>query len=123
MIHLDTNFLILALVPGTDQDRRLRGWLVDGERVSLSVIAWAEFLCGPVAPEQARLAQVLFPDPQPLTPADASRAAELFNASGRRRGSLADCLIAATCMRVGAALATENPADFRPLEPLGLRLA
>jgi predicted nucleic acid-binding protein len=123
MTHLDTNFLILALVPGTDQDRRLRGWLAAGEEVGLSVIAWAEFLCGPVSPEQARLAQVLFPNPQPLMSADAARAAELFNASGRRRGSLADCLMAATCMRVGAALATENPADFRAIEPLGLRLA
>ena len=41
---------------------------------------------------------------------DAARGAELYNATGRRRGSLADCLIAATCLRLNAAIATDNVA-------------
>src|SRR5665647_3072173 len=99
MIHLDTNFLLASLMPSTPESRQVSQWLGAGETVSLSVIAWAEFLCGPVTPQQTALATAAFPDPVALIPQDAALAAELFNATGRRRGSLADCLIAATCLR------------------------
>ncbi len=108
MIHLDTNFLIASVTPMTDENRRVSDWLQAGDKVSLSVITWAEFLCGPVTPEQTILAVAAFPDPVPLTPQDAVRGADLFNATGRRRGTLADCLIAATCPRLGASIATKN---------------
>lgn len=123
MIHLDTNFLSASLSPATAESRRVSGWLSAGEAVSLSVITWAEFLCGPVTPQQTALATAAFPDPVALLPQDAARAADLFNATGRRRGSLADCLIAATCLRLGASIATNNTPDFQRFAPLGLRLA
>ena len=122
MILLDTNFLIMSLLPGTPQDRQLRQWLAANEHVQTSVIVWAEFLCGPLTAEQSVLAQMLFPHPEPLVPADAERAAELFNGTGRRRGSLADCLIAATSMRLDALLVSGNQVDFRRFEPMGLRV-
>jgi predicted nucleic acid-binding protein len=75
-----------------------------------------------LSPSDAAAARALLPNPEPLLPADADRAADLYNATGRRRGSLADCLIAATCLRLGASLATANVGDFRGFEPMGLRL-
>ena len=122
MIMLDTNFLIVGLVSGSAQDSRLRQWLNAGEVVRVNVVEWAEFLCGPATKDQIHLALQRVPNPEVLLPEDAVRGAELFNATGRRRGSLADCLIAATCLRVNAAMATENIADFRPFEPMGLRI-
>ena len=79
-------------------------------------------LCGPLSDDDALAATKLLPNPEPLLASDAARAAELFNATGRRRGSLADCLIAATCLRLAARLATENLADFRRFEPMGLQI-
>ena len=122
MIHLDTNFLIASLTPASAESRQVSQWLEAGEPVGLSVIAWAEFLCGPVTPRQTALAAGAFPDPVALIPEDAARAANLFNATGRRRGSLADCLIAATCLRLGASIATNNAQDVRRFTPMGLRV-
>ena len=47
MIHLDTSFLIRALIPGTREESKLRRWVGDGEALAMSSVAWAEFLCGP----------------------------------------------------------------------------
>ena len=124
-VVLDTNFLIGALTSDTPQDRQLRQWLTAGEAVRISVIVWFEFLCGPAAgvtPDQIRLATNVVGEPEALTAADASRGAELFNTTGRRRGSFADCLIAATALRLDATLATANVDDFRRFAPMGLQV-
>ena len=86
-------------------------------------MAWAEFLCGPVRRPDAHDAAELLGEPVPLTGLDATVGAHLFNMSARRRGSLADCLIAASAVNAGAALATSNLDDFEQLEPFGLALA
>jgi predicted nucleic acid-binding protein len=123
VIHLDTSFLVRALAAGSPEDGRLRTWLSDGEPLGMSAVAWAEFLCGPVEPSGVELVARVVPDPVPFAEGEAVLAARLFNESGRHRGSLADCMIAATAIRAGAALATENPKDFRRFEPAGLALA
>jgi len=123
VIHLDTSFLITALVAGSSQDQRLRAWLVDRASLGVSAVAWAEFLCGPLAPEQVELANRIVGEPHAFGGDEARLAARLFNLGGRRRGSLIDCMVAATAIRAGAALATANPTDFRRFETLGLELA
>jgi predicted nucleic acid-binding protein len=104
---------VFALSPGTAEDQRLRVLLLANETVNVSSIVWAEFLCGPVTSAHVSLASALFPAPDPFTAEDAVRAAELFNGTGRRRGSLADCMVAAVSLRVNAPLATGLP-NHRP---------
>lgn len=123
MIQLDTSFLIRALVKGSPQDRALRSWLRAGESLAISAIAWGEFLCGPADRSHFDLAARVVPERLAFTGDDATLAAQLFNDSGRRRGSFVDCMIAATAIRAEADLATANAGDFRRFDGAGLRLA
>jgi len=123
MIHLDTSFLIRALDAGSTQDRQLRDWISDGVVLGMSAVAWTEFLCGPLPSATLVLADDLVGPRRAFTTGDATLAARLFNESGRRRGSLLDCMIAATALGEGARIATMNVKDFRRFEPFGLRLA
>ena len=122
MIHLDTNFIIQALVPGSPAEGKLQAWLLAGEALGISTIAWSEFLCGPVTPQDEALAQTFLAAPEPFLAVDARKAADLFNATGRRSRSLADCQIAATALRCGAPVATANRSDFAPFQSHGLVL-
>ena len=123
MIHLDTNFLIDALVTGSVQEARLVAWLSAGEPLGISSIAWGEFLCGPLSPAAEALARRMFPGAVALERIDAEMAASLFNRTGRRSKSFTDCCIGAIAIRANSPLATGNQADFTPLVPLGLVLA
>lgn len=89
----------------------------------MSTVAWAEFLCGPLDPSSLDLVAQVVSARLPFVEEDAALAARLFNGSGRRRGSLSDCMIAAVAMRAQAPLATENSRDFRRFERAGLLLA
>ena len=122
MIHLDTSFLIRAGAHGTPESRRLRSWLRRGEQVRISSVVWAEYLCGPVPASAAEDAAELFGEPVSFGATEATLAAQLFNASGRRRGTLADCMIAAIALGSGASLATSNVRDFQRLVEHGLEL-
>lgn len=126
MIHLDTNVLIGALVPGSPSDRAVRKWLQAGETLAVSTIAWTEFLCGPahgaISDATRRAARELFGEALPLDRYSAELTADLYNLSGRRRGSLVDCMVAAVALANGAGLATANLDDFTPFQPAGLTL-
>lgn len=112
MIHLDTSFLIHALVPSSRADKRLRKWIRDGDGLAISSISWAEFLCGPVGAAGVDVVRDMLQEITPYTVLDTDLTARLFNLGGRRRGILADCMIAAVALRAGAVLATSNPSDF-----------
>jgi predicted nucleic acid-binding protein len=122
MIHFDTSFLIAVTVTGSAAHERLRTWAGTGETFGVSTIAWAEYLCGPLDATAEAIARQMFPQPEPFLPEDAVLAAQLFNKTGRRSRSMADCMIAAIAIRCDAALATANIADFKSFEPFGLKL-
>lgn len=123
VIQLDTSFLIRSLVEGTAEDRRLREWIRDRTAIGVSALAWTEFLCGPIPLEVISVAGRLLGEPLPYSTAEATLAARLFNESGRRRGSMMDCMIAATALHAGDPIATVNRADFKRFEKFGLVLA
>lgn len=122
MIHLDTSFLIRALDPESAEDRKLRRWIQQGNPLGMSAVAWAELLCGPLTPSELEFAAEMVGQHRDFTPEQAAVAAQLFNESGRRRGSLVDCMIAAAALAEGASLATANEADFRRFKTSGLEL-
>lgn len=123
MIHLDTNLLVELATVGSPGGRRIHGWLLAGNALGTSAIAWSEFCNGPLTRKQKDAAGcVLYRRISDFTWRDAEEAARLFNLSGRRRGSHVDCMIAAAAIGAGVTLATCNTADFARLVPLGLVL-
>lgn len=123
MIYLDTSYLILALRAGTSEERKVRDWVTTGEILCMSTVAWTEFLCGPLNPSELALASEIVGPSRDFTTEHAAGAAELFNKTGRRRGSLIDCMIAAVALIDRIPIATANVSDFRRFEDFGLRMA
>ena len=123
MIHLDTSFLIRALMRGTPEDQALRRWIANGESLAVCSIAWAEFQCGPLTSSELAVAGAIIGRHRDFVKDDAEMAARLFNESGRRRGSLIDCMIAAAAQADDAPVATANEADFLRLSDLGVTTA
>jgi predicted nucleic acid-binding protein len=122
MIHLDTNYLIAALVRNSVESQRLIGWLRGAEDVRMSAVAWCEFLCGPVQHSDVDMASTIVGQPVAFHGAAATAAAQLFNSAKRRKGSLNDCMIAASALADGASLATNNREDFERFAAEGLVL-
>jgi predicted nucleic acid-binding protein len=124
MIHLDTNDPIRMLVNGSAEAGHMDSWLAAGESFAASAIAWTEFLDGPVTPVEIINAEALIQSRiLSFGKAEATVASDLFNKTGRRRGSRLDCLIAAAAIVSQAQIATVNQADFKPFAAHGLALA
>ena len=123
MIHFDTNYLLQATRAGSPAHVRFQQWSAVNESFGISTVAWTEYLCGPLDATTQAMARAMFPSPESFTGPDAVLAAGLFNQTGRRSRSLADCMIAAVAIPCGAKLATINLADFQPFAPHGLVLA
>ena len=122
-MYLDTNSLIAAGDPGSAASLQIDRWLIAGEHLSASAMAWAEYLCGPLRPHEEKLARTLLHTVEPVDEVIAALAASLFNSTGRRSRSMPDCIMAATAILGQRPLATRNLADFQPFVPYGLTLA
>ena len=122
MILLDTNYLIGALVAGSDESKQVLNWLERGEVLITAMPAWYEFLCGPVSELQIKAIQSVLTEIVPLDEAQSKEAAMLFNCTGRRRALRIDALIASCATLKGALLATRNTSDFEIFVTQGLQL-
>ena len=122
-VHLDTSFLIRALVPGSAESEKLRGWLRERRPVAVSALTWGELLCGPLGEADEATARRVAHRHVPVGTEEVTEAARLFNHGGRRRGSFPDCVIAGTAIVSGAELATSNVGDFERFLVVGLTLA
>lgn len=121
-IHLDTSFLIRALVPESRESVALGSWLGGRRSAAMCTLAWGGFLCGPLEVGVEALAGRVVRVHIPVGTDEASEAARLLNETGRRRGSFQDCIIAATALTSDAALATSNSSHFGRFVGSGLEL-
>lgn len=122
VICLDTNYLIRVLVPGAKEAAEVSAWYRADEPLITPMLAWFEFLCGPVTVEQEEIVRGFLTEIVPMNEPQARLAADLFNQSGRMRCNRIDALIAATAIHAKARLATANRDDFAPFEAHGLSL-
>jgi predicted nucleic acid-binding protein len=99
VIHLDSNYLIYSLSHESPHQAQIRAWLLAGEVLGISAVAWAEFACGSLSLQDEHAARSFLPHPEAFRADDADKAAQLFNLTGRRSRSLADCMIAAVAIR------------------------
>lgn len=121
VIHLDTNILIDLVTAHSPQVLLVRSWLEQGEVLTASSIAWSEFLNGPHSHAQKDAVRaVLQGGIRPFDEEQAELASRLFHLTGRRRGSHADCMIAAAALLKREAVATRNLKDFQRFVPHGL---
>jgi predicted nucleic acid-binding protein len=122
MIHFDTNALIYLPRWAKDGHPVIKR-VVAGEPAAVCSVVWYEFLCGPLADDEAALAHAFLQGRiLALAEQDARLAAELFNTTGRKRIHRTDTLIAACAIRAKVEFVTANTADFQPLVAHGLRL-
>jgi predicted nucleic acid-binding protein len=123
VIDLDTNILIDLVTVHSDQVAWAIQQLKDGETFAASAIAWSEFCNGPhTRAQKDAVRAVLRGGIVPFTEEQAEQAAKLFHLTGRRRGSHADCMIAAAALCNRRRVATRNNDDFDLFVPYGLSL-
>lgn len=82
MIRLDTSFLISCMDPGSPVNRKMGAWIREGETFSMSPVAWAEFLCGPLAEPEIGSATKIVDRCENFTPERVSDAARPFDEFG-----------------------------------------
>jgi len=122
-LHLDTNLLIDLVTEGSPHVAIVRRWLAEGETLGASAVAWSEFCNGYLTAEQKdAVFAVLDRQVSDFTWRQAEEAARLFHRTGRRRGSHADCMIAAAAIAASVPVATRNGKDFERFVPFGLKL-
>jgi len=122
-IHLDTNYLIEFQLAGSKSRSILKSLLKEQTQFAISTITWHEFLCGPV--EQVHKDNVIDLIQNRIIPLNSEMAelgAELFNYTGRKKGTKADCLIASTAICENSEILSWNINDFKKFIQYGLLL-
>ncbi len=114
LVHLDTDFLVLALSRAGAQRRRLFELAESECDIQISAIAWYEFCRGPRTPEQLAVARSFFFEDGilPFSEDLARAAADAFRSLGSPRRRAADIAIGVTAASLGALLLTHNARDF-----------
>jgi predicted nucleic acid-binding protein len=122
-LHLDTNALIALSDPSHPLFLRIERHLEDGWTAGTDAVAWHEYVRGPLlAEDRERVLLIIENRVSALTRDIAERAAVLFNVTGRRRASTANCLIAAACLEADAELVTDNASDFAVFTRHGMKI-
>ena len=113
-VHLDTDFLILALSRTGPERSRLLEIAGSDTELQMSAVAWYEFSRGPRTPEQLAVARSLFTDDGivPFSEELATRAGQVFRILGSPRRRAADIAIGVTAAAYNAPLMTHNSRDF-----------
>ena len=123
MIHLDTNILIDLVTAYPPQVATVKSWLQEGQILTVSAVAWSEFLNGPhTLTQKDAVRAILQGGIRSFEEDQAEQASRLFHQTGRRRGSHADCMIAAAALCSREPVATRNISDFERFIPYGLLL-
>ncbi len=123
MIHLDTNVLIDLVTAYPPQVAIVKSWLEEEKVLTVSAVAWSEFLNGPhTLTQKDAVRAILQGGVRPFDEDHAEQASRLFHQTGRRRGSHADCMIAAAALCSREPVATRNIRDFERFIPYGLLL-
>ena len=122
MICLDTNYLIRGLITDSLEAERLLNWSEAGELLIVPSVVWYEFTSGPVTPHHAAAIRALIQNVVSFDESQAEIAAQLWNASGRKRHLRVDAMIAATAISTQSSLATQNQKDFLIFTEHGLEL-
>lgn len=122
MIHFDTNALIYLPQWARDGHPVVER-VAAGEPAAVCALVWYEYCCGPLAEGEAELTHAFLQGRVLSVDEESARlAAKIFNATGRKRQTRTDTLIAACAIRADAEFVTANISDFEQLVEHGLRL-
>jgi predicted nucleic acid-binding protein len=123
VIHLDTNILIDLVTSHSAQVAMVHGWLKSNIPLAASAVTWSEFCNGPHTKEQKdAIHAILRGGIHPFSEEQAEFASRLFHKTGRKRGSHADCMIAAAAFCSRQPIATRNISDFDRFTPYGVKV-
>lgn len=123
VIHLDTNLLIDLVTCHSTQVNLIRGWLNQKIPLAASAVTWSEFCNGPHSKQQKDAVHAILKGGiHPFTEEQAEFASRLFHQTGRKRGSHADCMIAAAAFCTRQPIATRNVKDFERFTPFGVKM-
>ena len=119
-VHLDTDFLVLALSGSGPERVRLMELASSDTLIQISSIAWFEFARGPRLPEQLAVARAFFLEDGivPFSEDLAALSAEVFRRLGSPRRRAVDIAIGVTSAAMEARLLTRNARDFEGIPGL-----